>query len=339
MPKQHTVIDAQFHLLPPGIAGIFAAAGSRAGEVDFQRRLAKPNAAYSRVLDAEGAIRHMDECGVDMAVIPQPIWLSLGLDFCRMFNDGFAELVRSYPGRFLPCAHVPYMEGQPALDELERAVNYLGMKAVAVVTSQQEVRLDDPGLKPFFRKVSQLGIPVIVHPTVREPLWGGTRYNMSGSVSREYEIIKAFVEVLQGVLPEFPDLNFVFAHYAGGAPFLLGRIMSYYEPPKGTENTRMIGEPPRTIREFEESGAGDGFARLLDHVYFDLAGAGGWLPALKQALLVVRPDHLCFATDYPHEMARTADLRAYMEGIQALGLSEEDKANIFGGNIRKLLKL
>lgn len=338
MAKGYTVIDAEFHLLPLEVVRELAASGIRGGEVDFQRRLAKPNASYSRILDAEGAIRHMDECGVDVAVIPQAIWLSLGLDVCKSLNDGFAGLVREYPGRFLPCAHVPYLEGQPALDELERAVNHLGMKSVAVVTSQQEVRLDDPRLKPFFKKVSQLGVPVVVHPTVREPLWGGTKFNMSGSISREYEIVKAFVEVLQGVLPEFPDLNFVFAHYAGGAPFLLGKIMSYYEPPK-EENIEMIGELPRTIGEFEDSGARNGFTKLLDRVYFNLAGAGGWMPALKQALLAVRPDRLCFATDYPHEMARPADLKTYMGEIQGLDISEEDKAKIFGGNMKKLLKL
>jgi len=95
--------------------------------------------------------------------------------------------------------------------------------------------LDDDQLKPFFRKVVELGLPLVVHPPTQERgLWGGTKYDMDGSVSREYEIVKCLVEVLCGVLPEFPDLNFLFAHYGGGVPSLLGRIMSWYTPPENS---------------------------------------------------------------------------------------------------------
>lgn len=102
-------------------------------------------------------------------------------------------------------AHVPYLEGQPAIDELDRAVSGLGLKCVTVVSDIQGVRLDDERLKPFFKRTSDLNIPVVFHPTVRIPIWGGENYFMSGGVSREYDLVKALVEVLCGVLPEFPN--------------------------------------------------------------------------------------------------------------------------------------
>ena len=158
---------------------------------------------------------------------------------------------------------------------------------------------------------------------------------MHSSVSREYEIIKTFVEVLQGVLPEFPELKFLFAHYGGGVPFLLGRIMSWYFPKNARMPKEKVGAP-MTIKEFEDYGLEKGFSELLDRVYFDMAGTGGWMPAVKQAVLGIKPQRLCFATDYPFEMGRPADLKAYITAIQELDIPEDDKVGIFGGNVRRL---
>ncbi len=53
---------------------------------------------------------------------------------------------------------------------------------------------------------------------------------MSRHISREYDILKATVEVMYGVLRIFPDLKFVIPHHGGGMPYLKGRIMSNFEP-------------------------------------------------------------------------------------------------------------
>jgi predicted TIM-barrel fold metal-dependent hydrolase len=215
----------------------------------------------------------------------------------------------------------------------------LGLKGVTVATSQQDVRLDDKKLKPFFKKLSRLRIPLVVHPTVKIPIWGGEKYFMSGGVSREYDIIKSVVEVLCGVLPEFPDLNLVFSHFGGGVPFLLGRIMSWYSPPKSAGiPEEMIGKP-KTIKEFEDYGLKKDFNKLFDRIYFNMAGTGGWLPAVKQALLVINPARLSFGSDYPWEMSRPSDLKAYINGIKGLDIPEDDKVKILGGNMRRLFKI
>lgn len=335
MAKMPLVIDAQFH----HVTREAAAKALAMGPPELRKKLENPSTAYRRMLDVDIAVSHMEECGVDMAVVLQPMFITSGLEFCKIFNDSLAGLVKQYPGKFIPCAHVPYLEGQPAIDELERAVSYLGLKSVCMLTSIQDVTLDDVRLKPLFKKASQLHVPVVVHPTTRAPLWGGIKYQMSGSVSREYEVSKAFVEVLMGVLPEFPDLNFVFAHYGGGVPFLLGRIMSWYDPEKTVGNEAPVGDVPRTIVEFEESRFKERFDKLFDRVYFDMAGTGGWLPALTQALQVIRPERLCLATDFPHELARPTDLKTYIAGVRALDIPEADKANILGGNIQRLFRL
>lgn len=281
----------------------------------------------------------MEECGVDMALLGLAPWAEPGLEVCKGINDGLGKVAEDHPGKFIPLAHVPcFDQGQGAIDELDRAVNDLGLKGVTVVTSQKDIRLDDDRLKPFFRTVSRLRIPVVVHPSVKVPVWGGDKYFMSSSVSREYDVIKAFVEVLLGVLPKFPNLHFLFSHYGGGVPFLLGRIMSWYFPKDGKIPKEKIGLP-MTMREFEDYGLKKGFDKLLDRIYFNMAGTGGWMPAVKQALLTIKTGKLCFATDYPFEMSRPADLKAYINGIKRLGIPDRVKRKILGGNVRKLFRI
>ncbi|MBI2934383.1 MAG: amidohydrolase [Chloroflexi bacterium] len=337
MPGKYFIVDTEFHHIPIEAARL-AAAGPKAtaADLDFRNRMEKPGPAQELMFNAEAQLRHMDEVGIDMALIGVASWSLAGLEVCRIINDGLARLQKEYPGRFIPLAHVPYLEGQPAIDELDRAVTVLGLKGVTVLTSVRDVRLDDERLKPFFGEVARLGIPVMVHPTTRMPIWGGDKYNMSPGISREYEILKAFAECLLGVLPHYPELNFLFAHYGGGAPFLRAKLMSYF-PPEDTTSIESGGRP-RTIREFQDLGLEKRFNRLFDRMYLNLAGAGGWVPAVKQALLGVRPDRLCFATDYPFEMRRSADFRAYVSGIKRLDISERDKANILGGNARRLFR-
>ncbi len=62
----------------------------------------------------------MEECGVETALVGLGTWTVADLETCRTINDELAKLAQSYPGKFIPMAHVPYLEGQPALDELER---------------------------------------------------------------------------------------------------------------------------------------------------------------------------------------------------------------------------
>ena len=338
--KKYVVVDAEFHHVPSEVfkkvdEAVFEAKEGRA--VQEWIRDPRRQAAGRRLQDIEAALRHMDECGVDMAMIMMPGWEMAGMEVCRILNDGLARAAREYPDRFLPMAAVPYIEGQQAINELDRVKNALGLKGIALLTNLKGVRLDDETLKPFFRKVAQLGLPVVIHPPAQERgLWGGTKYDMDGSVSREYEIIKCFVELLCGVLPEFPELNFVFAHYGGGVPSLLGRIMSWYTPPERSGISREKARPPMTIREFEDAGLKLYFDRLFDRFYFDMAGTGGWMPEVKHALSVIKPERLVFASDYPHEMSRQADYKAYLDGIKGLRIPEKDKIRILGGNVKTL---
>lgn len=338
----HVVVDAQFHYVPAEVfrkvdETVFESKEGRALQEKNRAPETQAKPATKRLQHIEQSLQHMDDCGVDMAMIMMPGWTVAGVEVCRILNNGLAKAAKEYPGRFLPMAAVPFLEGQRSLDELERIKNELGLRGVSIMTNQRGIRLDDEQLKPFFQKVSQLDIPVVIHPPTQDKgLWGGTKYDMDSTVSREYDVAKCFVEVMCGVLPEFPDLKFVFPHYGGGVPSLLGRIMCWYTPPERSGIAKGKVKIPMTHREFEESGVKSYFDRLMDRCYFDLAGTGGWMPEVKHACSVIKPGRMAFASDYPHEMRQPEDCKAYIDGIKGLNIPEEDKIKILGGNMLSL---
>ena len=337
------VVDAHFHHVP--LAVYEKLDGLALDDVEARRlQLKNRDPAYAgskanRLLrDLDATLRFMDDVGIDVSLLQMPSWSVAGLDVCRALNDGLAKAARENPARFLPVASVPYIHGQASLDELTRIRDELGLAGISILTSHKDIRLDDPSLRPYFRKAAALGLVILAHPpTQAKGIWGGTTWNMDSSVSRQYENVKCFTEVLHGLLPEVGGLRFLFSHFGGGVPSLLGRIKSWYRPPPqaGIDATHI--ELPMTIAEFEDHGLAPYFNSLMEHCWFDVAGTGGVLSEVPHAMAVISLKRLCFGTDYPHEMARPRDARAYWEGIAGLDAPEAARRGILGGNALSLL--
>ncbi len=334
MAKKYIVVDAHNHYVSKA-----AAVKAKVAEgVNYGARVQNPNIAYQRVFNLEANLQQMEDCGIDMCLLGLSTWIAPGAEVCKVINDTYEKLDRDYPGKFITLAHVAYQDGAPALAELDRAIKGLGLKGVTVMTSVRGITLDSESLYPFWEKVSQLNLPVVVHPTVKQPLWGGVKYDMSSSVSREYEIAKSVVEVLCGVLPRYPDLKFLFAHYGGGIPALKGRIISWFSL-KPDDIPDEYKEVPRTLKEVEDFGLMPTFNKYFDKIYFDMAGFAGYMPIAHAALMSIKHTRLCFGTDYPFEFRRPADYRAYLAAVKRLEISEEDKKAILGGNVLRLFRV
>ncbi len=166
MAEKWLVIDAHTHFLPEEAA---AKAGITSESLEQGERVIP----YKRMQDIEGTLRIMEDAGVDMAVLTQSSLSPRGLEVCKALNDGYARIMRYYPGKFILCGLVPLQSGQDVIDEIERCINKLGLRSMSLVSSSRDVTLDSPELWPIYEKINQLGIPIVVHPTVRFPLWGG----------------------------------------------------------------------------------------------------------------------------------------------------------------------
>jgi predicted TIM-barrel fold metal-dependent hydrolase len=189
-------------------------------------------------------------------------------------------------------------------------------------------------MQPLFEIALEYSMPVYIHPTVRINLWGGEKYDMYTTVSREYDIAKSFVELLYGVLPRFPELKVIYAHFGGGQPVLKGRLLAWHQP-EGIPIPEEDRHHGLSIYQAKEMGLFDDFERLLERIIFDSAGFGGWLPVIESAFRALGADHVCFGTDYPYELDRAAYVARFLADVNALDLPAADKKKFFGENVMR----
>jgi len=337
MEKKWLVIDSHTHFLPEeavrkmGVSHGFDYTALLKGEMSIP---------YKRVQDIEGILRIMEDAGIDMAVENQAAVSIQGLEICKALNDGYGRILRQHPGKFIFCGHVALEGGQDVVDEIDRCINELGLHGISMASSAPDVSLDAPQLWPIYEKINSLDVPIVLHPSVRFPIWGGgAKYELRRTVSREYDVMKATVEVMYGVLKDFPDLKFLIPHYAGGLPGQKARLRAWFEP-AALKIPAEIKNCPKTPRELNELGIPKAFDEIFNKIYVDMAGAGaGWIPAIKVALLMIRPDRICFGTDYPYDMHTAEDIRAFINTIKNLDIPGNDKRLMLGENIKRLFKL
>ena len=177
-------------------------------------------------------IEAMDRAGVDRAALHVGVWLDwLNLKAARLINDRVAEAAAQYPGRIIPLAHVPPLEPDAAR-ELKRAVVDLGCKGVAINTHVGGVLLDDEKMHPFYRAVSELDVPILVHPAAEIPLahpHGMEQFNLTRNLGRAFDTTINMARLtLGGTLDRFPNLRFIFSHLGGAFFAIKNRLNPAY---------------------------------------------------------------------------------------------------------------
>lgn len=319
------VVDMQHHYIPPEALKLCG----RTAEFDFSIAI-NHSSNFKLITDIQANLAFMDRAGIDAAILSTGSFTPNGLAFCRACNDGYGAVLREHPTRFKGMIHVyPLDDAQQNREEIQRARD-LGLHGLALCSSYGDVTLDDERMHPTYQAAVDLDMPVYVHPSIRRPIWGGDRYNMTSTLSREYDIIKGFNELFYGVLPRFPQLKVIVGHLGGGLPALKGRLLAFHQPEE-------IDIPPHqrghglSIIEAQELGLVDHYERRLDNFLFDAAGYGGWLPVMRAAFDGLGARRLCFGTDYPFEF--TTGARPVIESIAGLDVAADDKKKFFGANL------
>jgi len=244
-------------------------------------------------------------------------------------NDKLKEVEGRFPGRFLGLAHVPPLGGEPSLRELERAVSRLGFKGVSIPSVIGKAELDAPELRPFYRKVNEMGLFIFIHPALSSE-GNYLDYDLGRSVGREFQLVLTVIRLINGgVLDEFPELKFIISHLGGGIAALMGRIEPYQDKVFwGTADHPQHGKLPRSP-----------FRDYFDRIYFDTGGFFGNINAVKCALVEIKPKNIVFGTDYPQEIRDDVQVERFVKEVKALPLSQEEMKGILGENGRRLLKI
>jgi aminocarboxymuconate-semialdehyde decarboxylase len=281
------------------------------------------------IFDVDALFREQDQAGVDITVFGNN-WIRSpdGADPLRVvqeFNQHAAELTAKHPKRLLGLAcSVPY-DNDKILKETEKAIRDYKLKGIMIGSSTNGEYLDSPRAAPFFQLVSDLDVPLFVHPpkfTIGNDKM--EMFRLPEMLGRPFDTTLSLTRfIFTGGFEKFPKLKIVCAHVGGALPMLPGRYGFGYELRQddsfGPWEPDVMTRPP---------------ASYMKQLYFDTVCYHP--PAVQCAIDTIGVDQVVFGSDSPPvpiPLVRAVDT------VKQLKISEADKQKIFGGNATKLLGL
>ncbi|HEX4407815.1 MAG TPA: amidohydrolase family protein [Xanthobacteraceae bacterium] len=152
-------------------------------------------------------------------------------ELARIVNDGYAELCAKekdyFPGWV---AQVSLTSADAGVAEAERAVKQLGALGVQIYTNIAGKPLDRPEFLPFWKKMTELGAPVWLHPTrgAEVPDYiteNKSLYEIWWTIGWSYETAAAMLRLVYSkIMDTHPGLKIITHHFAGIVPMLEGRL-------------------------------------------------------------------------------------------------------------------
>ena len=272
-------------------------------------------------------LKDMDRMGVDIqAVSPAPqqtyYWAEpgLALEVSRMINDRLAQIVATWPDRFVGLGTVPLQNVDLAVTELERCVKQLGLRGVEINPNVAGRELTDPSLNldRFFAKARELDIVIFMHPigfTHAERFMDHYFNNVIGNPLDTS--VGAMRLIFDGMMERHPGLKIVLPHAGGFIGHYWAR-MDHAWRARPDCRTVIKKAPTSYLKKF-----------YFDTIAFD--------PEMLRNLIdKYGPQQVLLGTDYPFDMGEE-DPVGLINSVPRL--SSADKQKIMGETAARLLKI
>ena len=234
-----------------------------------------------------------------------------------LVNDAFARVVADKRGRFAALATLPLNDPAASVREFRRAVEQLHMPGALLFSNINGVALYDRRFWPLYESANELGAVVFIHPTNPVGVEAMLDYWLMPLVGFLCDTTLAAAGlVFSGVVERFPRIRWVLGHLGGAIPYLAERLDRGYEAFR--ECREHITQPPS--------------ACLKRHFYYDTVNFDP--RAIEFAIGFAGADHIVAGSDYPHQIG---SIEKMLASIRALGVSDRDREQIFGGTAAALL--
>ena len=326
------IVDSHFHWWPRSIFEELckrstgyprAEHNDRGGYNVWTGEKGGPSGGWAEWFDLDKLMAHENSQGYETDVVCSTgpfsaffseISAAEGLHFSQMWNEEMAAVQKMHAGHLWATAVVPMQDTKLAIDELERAINKLGLIGVNVPGSiGQAGRIDAERLEPFYDRVEQLGVPIFLHPTdaAFSDILEGCNGALYNSLGRVIDVsVAAYRLVLSGIMERHPDLKVFMSHTGGALPYQAGRM------DKNSKAAKLPKDPSVYLRRF-----------YTDTVSPHAIG-------VKFAIEFYGVDHVMYGDDYPCWHPEGA-----LAVLNEIGLAREDQEKIMNSNARRILGL
>ena len=274
-------------------------------------------------------LRALKERGADMTIFsPKASAMAhhigdeaVSKQWTRLNNDLIHRVCTLFPDNFIGVCQLPQNPETPianSIEELTRCVEELGCVGCNLNPDPSGGHwkgrpLTDKSWYPFFEKLVELDVPAMIHVS------GSCNDNFHATGAHYINAdTTAFMQFIQGDLfRDFPDLRLIIPHGGGAVPYHWGRYRGLAD---------MLKKPPLT-------------EHVMKNVFFDTCVYH--LPGIELLFEVIDVDNILFASEMfgavkgvdPETGHNFDDTKRY---IDALDLSDADRAKVFEGNARRV---
>lgn len=230
----------------------------------------------------------MDRAGVAVSVVSVTnpgLWFGdsgVTARLTRACNDYGARLVADHPTRFGLFAALPMPDVDATLAEIAYAYDVLKSDGVHLFTSYGDIWLGNTRFWPVMEELDRRRAVVHVHPTAANCCKNLVPDVAPGIVEYGTDTTRAILGLLfSGTAARLPNIQYIWSHAGGTAPFLAGRIERSANALKEREQRL----PKGAIAE-------------MQRFHYDVAGAVN-AGALASLLKLVTARQVLFGTDFP----------------------------------------
>jgi predicted TIM-barrel fold metal-dependent hydrolase len=272
--------------------------------------------------DVEAHLDVMGKTGIDRAVLSYPTsdaHVKLGDKVvAKAFNDNVAKIIKRYPDKFIGACVLPINDSADGLDELKRATEELGFRAISLATSYDGIYLDDPRFMPLLREVQKKRIPTFVHSQIIGPI-GVERVKdplLTPVIEYIFDTAICIGKLLMAGILKDLDAPLIFGYFGGAMPFLEHRFDATYQMLRGMNFVKDLGGKP---------------TEFLKKIYVDTGGDRNKLN-IQLAIDFFGCERVVWGSDWPAKQ----DVILSLNTVRELNISDAGKQQIVGDTAARL---